>query len=243
MTTPWRKLDLHVHTPGSTCYRDMTATPVQIVDAAVSAGLDAISVTDHNAVSGLEATREAASRRGLTVFPGVELSTKEGHVLALFDPKTALAFLDEFLDEVGIDRDSRGDAKAMTNCCMEDTFGRIAQRGGLAIAAHIERWPSGFLESREPRAVKAAIHASENLSALEITVPQNKLDWNEGRVWGYPRKLACIQTSDAHSPAEIGRRPVHIEMEHLDLTSLRLAFVEYNTRIVFPEELAARLHD
>jgi hypothetical protein len=126
----------------------------------------------------------------------------------------------------------------MTESGIEEVFQKIHERGGVSIAAHIERWPSGFLETNEPRRVKMRIHGNSYLSALEITVPQNKSLWNAGQMRGYPRKHACIQGSDAHAPEEIGRRLVYIQMEPVNLDGLRSAFFDHQTRIVFPEELA-----
>lgn len=219
----------------------MSATPERIVEAALAAGLDAIAVTDHNSVDGIEDLRCAAMKRGLVVFPGVEVTAKEGHALAIFDVDASPATLVDFLDYLGIPVEGHGDGRSMAADGMEEIFRKTVERGGIAVVAHIERWPSGFLESKEPRQAKAAIHGSKYLGALEITVPQNKKQWNDGQVWGYPTRRACIQTSDAHSPAEVGRRPVFIEMEQIDLASLKLALAEYTTRVFFPEEMDAQL--
>ena len=232
-----RKMDLHIHTPRSTCYRHMSATVEQIVDAAIAAGLDAIAVTDHNAVDGAEHVRQVAANRGLDVFPGVEISAREGHVLALFDTDAPLGRLVDFLDHIGIDRQSHGDGSALARDGMVGVFRKTVEFGGIAIAAHIERSPTGFLEARESHEVKAAIHASADLSALEITMPQNKRQWNEGLVSGYRRQIACLQSSDAHSPAEVCRRPVYIDMPQMTLAALRAAFLDFSTRIRFPDEL------
>ena len=65
---------------------------------------------------------------------------------------------------------------------------------------------------------------------------ENKRLWNTGRMRHYPKKYACIQGSDAHVPDEIGRRPVYIQMEEVGLEALRLAFLDYEARIMFPNE-------
>ena len=44
----FHKIDLHVHTPASTCFPDKNITPENIVKAALSKGLSAIAITDHN---------------------------------------------------------------------------------------------------------------------------------------------------------------------------------------------------
>lgn len=80
-------IDLHAHSSVS----DGTQTPTQLVRAAVEAGLGTLAITDHDSTAGWQEAFTAASGTGLTVIPGMELSTNYGpasvHVLAyLFDP-------------------------------------------------------------------------------------------------------------------------------------------------------------
>ena len=232
----YRKADLHVHTPRSTCYSEKGVTPQRIVERAIEAGLDVIAVTDHNTVAAVDEMRLAAEGTALTVLPGVEVTTPEGHVLALFDRDAPAAELEDFLTYAGVMKEWCGDGHFPVELPMDEVFRRVNERGGVAIAAHIERWPSGLLESNRPPKVKAAIHASPYLSALEITIPADKAAWNEGRVRGYPVKRACIQSSDAHSLGEIGRRPVTIGMETIDLPALRKALADFAATVFFPDE-------
>jgi len=227
-----------VHTPKSMCYSEQSVTSKQIVDATLAAGLEVIAITDHNTVESIDDIRQVAGKKGLFVFPGIELSTKGGHVVALFELDTPVEMLQDFLDYVGVEREGWGDAATMASGGVEEIFQKIEERGGTAIAAHIERWPSGFLETNESRQVKIRTHSSKYLSALEITVPQNKSLWNAGRMRDYPKKYACIQGSDAHALGSIGRRPVYIQMNEVGLEALRLAFLDYEARIVFPDELS-----
>ncbi len=234
----FRKADLHVHTPKSMCYGEQSVTPEQIVNAALASGLEVIAITDHNTVEAINGIRQVAGKKGLLVFPGIEVSTKGGHVLAIFELDTPVERLQDFLDYVGVDREGWGNAATMAGGGIEEVLQKIEERGGIAIAAHIERWPSGFLETNEPRRVKMRIHSNKYLSALEITIPQSKGLWNAGQVRGYPKKYACIQGSDAHALGEIGRRPVYIEMERVGLEALRSAILDYETKIVFPNDFA-----
>ncbi|MCH8060917.1 MAG: PHP domain-containing protein [Chloroflexi bacterium] len=78
-------VDLHLHTT----FSDGTLTPTEMVELCVQRGLKVISISDHDTTEGLTETFEAASRHpGLTVIPGVELSTDvpggEIHVLGYF---------------------------------------------------------------------------------------------------------------------------------------------------------------
>jgi len=233
----FRKADLHVHTPKSLCYRELSVTLEQIVDAALGVGLEIMGITDHNTVEAIDDIRALARQKGLVILPGVELSTRGGHVIALFEVDTPVADMQDFISDVGLPPGAWGDGTVMTESGIEDVFQKIHERGGVSIAAHIERWPSGFLETNEPRRVKMSIHGNSYLGALEITVPQNKSLWNTGQMRDYPRKHACIQGSDAHAPEEIGRRLVYIQLEPLNLAGLRSAFSDHQTKILFPEEL------
>lgn len=76
--------DLHLHTNHS----NGTFTPEEIVRQANQAGLKAISITDHDAVSGIDLAIEEGKGLGVEVIPGVELSViyrnKDIHVLGYF---------------------------------------------------------------------------------------------------------------------------------------------------------------
>jgi predicted metal-dependent phosphoesterase TrpH len=74
--------DLHLHSRHS----DGADEPERIVELAAQAGLQAISLTDHDTLAGLEAALEAGRRLGLRVLAGVEFSAEflghEVHLLA-----------------------------------------------------------------------------------------------------------------------------------------------------------------
>jgi len=79
------KYDLHLHSTAS----DGRLSPEQVVDMAVSKGLEVIALTDHDSVSGIDrAIARAAESPLIQVIPGVEintdLATGELHVLGYF---------------------------------------------------------------------------------------------------------------------------------------------------------------
>lgn len=70
------KLEIHSHSNIS----DGTDTIKEIVDFAKKIGLDGISITDHNEISGsLDAMKYET--KDFKVIPGIEISAKEGHIL------------------------------------------------------------------------------------------------------------------------------------------------------------------
>lgn len=81
------KADLHIHTFES----DGNMSPADVVRLANSHGLEIISITDHDTISGYRKARETARELDITLLPGVEITSdfngRECHLLAYcFDP-------------------------------------------------------------------------------------------------------------------------------------------------------------
>ncbi|KHL95571.1 metal-dependent phosphoesterase [Paenibacillus sp. IHB B 3415] len=78
------RCDLHSHTQAS----DGMQPPAENVRLAYEKGLAAVAITDHDTVSGIAEALEAGKRLGITVVPGVEISTRAGgkeiHVLGYY---------------------------------------------------------------------------------------------------------------------------------------------------------------
>ncbi len=93
-------IDLHVHSTAS----DGTFTPAQLVQYAISKGLAAFALTDHDSVAGLDEALQAASGTSLEVIRGIEFSTvyqgSDVHIVGLdIDPNHPdfRTHLDQFL--------------------------------------------------------------------------------------------------------------------------------------------------
>lgn len=82
--TRWYKCDLHLHTVASKCFQDQTVTAEQWVDRAIEQGLNCVAITDHNTGASIDAFKEAAKDKNLTVFPGVEITCDSAKVLVKF---------------------------------------------------------------------------------------------------------------------------------------------------------------
>lgn len=63
-------VDLHTHSTAS----DGSEAPAQVVRLAAAAGLSAVALTDHDILTGVEEASAEASRLGIELIPGVELS-------------------------------------------------------------------------------------------------------------------------------------------------------------------------
>ncbi len=78
------RYDLHTHTRAS----DGMNTPAENVRLAKEKGLAGLSISDHDTVAGLKEALEEGEKQGISVIPGVEISTRVGgkdiHVLGYF---------------------------------------------------------------------------------------------------------------------------------------------------------------
>ncbi len=108
--------DLHVHTTHSP---DGTFTTRAALSKAVERGLDVIAITDHNVVSGALEALELAPEYGIEVVPGCEISTADGHLVALYITKPIPPGLS-----------------------LAATVRKVAEQDGLCIIAHPTTWKS-----------------------------------------------------------------------------------------------------
>jgi predicted metal-dependent phosphoesterase TrpH len=111
------KADLHVHTTYSS---DGRTTPEEVVEAAIENGVGCVAITDHNS---FKAYYDVKDNGKVIIVPGQEVSSKEGHIIAL-----------------GIDKEI---ARGMD---IIDSIKAIHEAGGIAVAAHPYRWWSGLGE-------------------------------------------------------------------------------------------------
>jgi predicted metal-dependent phosphoesterase TrpH len=183
-----------------------------------STDLDVIAITDHDETSASLAAREYAARRGLRVqvIPGVEVSTRDGHVLALFleERPTALRPLHE-------------------------TAEWVLERGGLCIAPHPF---TRLTHSLSARAMKHAVDRSL-LAGVEVlnASPAGRASRSRSVRFADQQDVAHVGGSDAHMLGVIGlartrfRGSTPADLRHALET--RATFAE--GRFASPSEIAA----
>ncbi|HQZ72823.1 MAG TPA: PHP domain-containing protein [Anaerolineae bacterium] len=71
-------IDLHSHSTAS----DGTLTPAALVAAAAQAGVTHLGLTDHDSMDGIAEAQSAAAELGITLVPGVELSTEHDGIIS-----------------------------------------------------------------------------------------------------------------------------------------------------------------
>lgn len=102
--------DLHIHTNHSF---DGTASVYAVLEQAKQVGLDVVAITDHDEIDGALEGLDLAASIGIEVIPGIEISTAEGDLLALFVTKKI----------------ERGRSLA-------ETIAKVGELGGICIAPH-----------------------------------------------------------------------------------------------------------
>src|SRR5437588_451657 len=131
-------MDFHVHTPLSKCYEDnmypelgLHTQPEDIVRAAIDAGLQAMVISDHNAAAMVDPIRDLAREAGLVIFPGIEITTQGGHLLALFEPETSVPYMTRLLDVLEFPEEEYGNPTYTTQLWLDEAAGRVEAHGGL----------------------------------------------------------------------------------------------------------------
>ncbi|MCS7038704.1 MAG: PHP-associated domain-containing protein [Anaerolineae bacterium] len=170
--------DLHIHSVHS----DGTATVAAILHhASEFTDLDVIAVTDHDTLTGALQACEMAPRFRVQVIPGMEITTREGHLLALF-LETPVQPWQSFVE----------------------TAEQVRLRGGLPFAAHptcslgksIGKARLRRIAQRYP-GLLAGIEAENGaLATLQDNAAAQDLRWE--------LNLPALGNSDAHSLTLIG---------------------------------------
>lgn len=167
-----RRYDLQVHTDVSPCSR---ARPRDVVAAARTADLDGIAITDHDTLEGY-ADVAALAPDELTVIPGVEVTTSQGHLLAL-----DVAEVPPQEDPVSVIDD-------------------VHRQGGVAVLSHpFDRLREHYTENLDE--IGARVDGVEAVNSRCLLPRFN----DAARSFADAHDTAVTGGSDAHFPREVGR--------------------------------------
>jgi predicted metal-dependent phosphoesterase TrpH len=172
--------DLHVHTNYS---RDGESSIEEILRVAEEEGLDAIAITDHDSVDG--AKRALTIPSAVLVIPGIEVSTKQGHLLVLGVTEIIPSGLD-VIDTVNIAR----------------------RMGALLILPHpYHIWRHGV--ARRKKAGMMVVDAVEVFNSRYIVGSANNKAARIAKRLGKP----CVGGSDAHNAKFVGFGRTYVDAE------------------------------
>jgi predicted metal-dependent phosphoesterase TrpH len=174
------RADIHMHTTASDGFSSVEA----VLDHVAKLGtLDVIAITDHDVLDSSLWAYSHRTQYPFEIIPGVEVSSAEGHVLALWVTQPI--------------------AKDMS---LKDTVSAIHKQGGMAIVAHpfevLVCSDAPFRYLRHPEYIReAGVDAVEIHNAGAFTPGNNFL----ARRLAKQLNMTAVGNSDGHSLRAIGR--------------------------------------
>lgn len=243
----WRKIDLHNHSPTSFDYSGNHVTAAELTaNKILENDLSVVMFTDHEKLPDAEFMRQLARRTKRLILPGVELNVfvdswdkqqgKVGknlyfHLLLGFNPDGEYSpefWLTKIYNECGKDTRKCGDNSVMGVTGPITKIADIVRNdaGGIIIPAHLHSTADAF----KSRSIDDLFADEEFLkvagscfTALEVTDIRTATFFDGQHSETGKLRKTCIRSSDAHEPAEIGRRCSFAQMEELNFNELKAA--------------------
>ena len=189
------RFDFHTHSFFSA---DASSSPEQLVKAAKSRGLSGIAITDHNDCQSLRYCVQNRLMRedGLPVdnfliFPGVEVSTAEGHLLC-----------------IGSTIPNRRGVPAL------QVGEEIRMRGGIPIPPHpFDRWRASICPEIMDR---MQLEVVEVFNAAVFRKKYNQ----QAHMYATTHSLGMVAGSDAHHQTSVGTCWTTLDLEKLSVASV-----------------------
>jgi len=190
------KLDLHLHSEYS---GDGLGSPEEIIKILKKKGLNGMAITDHNNIEGsLKALKVAP--KDFIVIPGVEISTSDGHIIALN------------VREI-----------VQRELSLEETVEKILDLGGTPIVPHIYRNMSG-INKKNLMKIRSKVSVIEVFNSCSVPLTNLKIaklakELNLGGTGG----------SDAHSPKYVGWGYTTINTTDFNIDSILSEIIKQKT--------------
>ena len=195
------RVELHTHTKLSHDGRD----PVDLLlGQAAGVGLDALAVTDHDAIEASLEMVEKAPEYDLIGIPGTEVTSAAGHVLGL-----------------GVtERIEQGLPYA-------ETLDRIRDAGGIAVIPHPFQKSRSGVGAKVSRAELASADAIEVYNSRLLTGRGNR----RAREFALEHGLPMTAGSDAHISEMVGQAVTRIDAEERTMESIIEAIRDGRTEV------------
>lgn len=253
----WYKCDLQVATPGwkfkQNPASDSPAKRAAFCDTYMAQlnerGIQVIALADHHSATWYEDMRSAGERAGITVFPGVEVTTGTGtdgvHLVLIGDLSKSERDVENLLATVCGFNDgdhprfdpNTGDPVAAPRSII-DILDKLGE-GWFVLAAHALT-ENGIAATTNGSIRWKALH-HDRLGAIDPgyrSKEKGKAGFNQllrsRQLDQFPglERLAFISTSDGYSLDEIGTRFTWIRMAEPSFEGLRQAALDHEARII-----------
>ena len=175
--------DLHIHTR----YGDGMATVAEVLaHVRDRTDLDVIAITEHDTMRASDEARDLLARDGyrFDVIPGMEVTTLDGHLLALWI-----------------------DAPVPSFRRIEETLAAIHDQGGLAVVPHPLSWLTRSVNAKTFARVAAATDPAVRFDAIEEyngSPAGRATSAKARRLNADTLHLATVGSSDAHFVQSVG---------------------------------------
>ncbi|MCA9878891.1 MAG: putative DNA binding domain-containing protein [Thermomicrobiales bacterium] len=183
--------------------------------------------------------RDLLSR--ILVLPGFEFTAQFGfHILAIFPEGTTIRLMEHLLLLLGVPEDRFGSGEVGATTDVLRAYEILADHGALVIGAHVNSTHGIAMQGlRFGGQTKIAYTQDPNLHAMEVTdlLPasnrRSTARFFSGAKTEYPRRMHCIQGSDAHRLEQdplretnlgVGDRPTEVLVPELSFAALKALF-------------------
>jgi hypothetical protein len=222
--------------------------PQAVVNQALNMGLNMIAICDHNSAENIAAFVSAGHERGITVIPGMEVTSKEEiHLLTLFNKQEDCMALQALIDQnllgenveevfgcqtVVNDRDetigiNRKMLMGATLLSLEQILSVVGSLRGITIASHIDRQAFSLLGQL------GFIPEGISLDGLEISSRTSKEEAQK-RFHAY-RHYSFVRFSDAHYLEDIGKNITHFLLAQTTSEEIKMALHHQEGRRVLEQ--------
>jgi energy-coupling factor transporter ATP-binding protein EcfA2/histidinol phosphatase-like PHP family hydrolase len=212
------RADLHVH-----LVADGDTSPIRpaadYIAAAIAENIEVLAITDHNSAAFVRDAMTAAAGKPILVLPGIEVSSRDGHLLAIFSPDR-LDALEGFAAPTNLDLGRRlADGSRRSSRTMLHLMNEVEARHGFGIIAHCDRAPGIHADIKAGELAELISHAA--LAGVEFVDVGNLLAWfadtdaDPARAAAWKarqtvaalreRGLARVLSSDAHDASLVGK--------------------------------------
>lgn len=176
------RADLQLHSD----LGDGLASPAEILDTAERVGMNVIALTDHDDIRGAFQLRELAARRNspVEIVTGIEVTTRSGHLLALFVETDIPMFRP-----------------------LAETVLAIHRAGGIAIVPHPLSYLTFSLGERALRQLASLGDPGSFIDGIELRNPSyagRVRDARAARLNQHVLRVAETGSSDAHHGPLVG---------------------------------------
>ena len=215
----WRRMDLHLHTPGSIDYQESNVSYLDILRQAEIRGLDIVAFKEVERLLWLEELQRLLPEEKrrldeyrrllekILVLPGFEFTATFGfHILGIFPQDSAISLLEHLLLTLRVPQESlyKGSATVGATADVLTAYQVINEAGGIVIAAHANSSNGVAMRGLDfGGQTRIAYTQDPNLHVLEVTDLDKRARYTTRRFFDgskpeYPRAMRCIQGSDAH---------------------------------------------